>query len=161
MLELDAFDHRILAILAQDARRSHVEMQAEVRLSHSAISRRIARLEKAGVIQGYRAVIDHARLGLTVRAFVAVSREASVPTPLLAEALGRIPGVVTSYVVTGDQDIFLDIRASDLQAFADLMLKHVQATRGVTTTRTIFVMQEWQGQSGLPAAAPNSGTIDR
>ncbi len=135
-------------------------MQAEVRLSHSAISRRIARLEKAGVIQGYRAVIDHARLGLTVRAFVAVSREASVPTPVLAEAWGRYR-CGDELCRAGDQDIFLDIRASDLQAFADLMLKHVQATRGVTTTRTIFVMQEWQGQSGLPSAAPNSGTIDR
>ncbi len=144
MFALDAFDHRILAALARNARASNVELEAEVKLSHSAISRRIARLEEAGVISGYAARVDHAALGLTVRAFVGVTRDPSLSAKELAETLARIPEVEASYVVTGDQDVFLDIRATDLQAFADLMLNKVQATKGVATTRSIFVMAEYR-----------------
>lgn len=142
MIELDEFDRRILLALARDARMSNVAMEAEVKLSHSAISRRIAKLEGAGVILGYGARIDHAALGLTVRAFVGVTREPSVPASELADTLARIEGVEVGYVVTGDQDIFIEVRAATLQAFADLMLTKVQATRGVAATRSIFVMRE-------------------
>jgi Lrp/AsnC family leucine-responsive transcriptional regulator len=143
-MQLDEFDRRILAALARNARLSNLEMQDEVKLSHSAISRRIARLEAAGVIEGYGARINHAALGLTVRAFVAVTRDPALSAKELAETLAGVPGVEASHVVTGEQDVFLDIRAPDLQAFADLMLNKVQATKGVATTRSIFVMAEYR-----------------
>lgn len=141
---LDQFDMRILSALSADARKTNKELEAVVKLSHSAISRRIARLEEMGVLKGYSARIDTSLLGLTVRAIVAVSREASVPTETLGATLSKIPGVVRCYVVTGEQDIFLEILARDLDAFADLMLKGVQAAKGVTTTRSIFIMRQWE-----------------
>lgn len=144
MHSLDEFDHRILAALARNARASNIDLETEVKLSHSAISRRIARLEAAGVIEGYGARINQAALGLTVRAFVGVTRDPALSAKELAETLGRVPGVAASFVVTGEQDVFLDIRAPDLQAFADLMLNRVQATKGVATTRSIFVMAEYR-----------------
>jgi DNA-binding Lrp family transcriptional regulator len=140
---LDEFDRRILAELARNARASNLELEGEVKLSHSAISRRIARLEAAGVIRGYTARIDQTAIGLTVRAFVAVTRDPALSAKDLAETLGRVEGVAASFVVTGEQDVFLDIRAPDLQAFADVMLNKVQATKGVATTRSIFVMAEF------------------
>jgi Lrp/AsnC family transcriptional regulator, leucine-responsive regulatory protein len=143
--ELDEFDRRILAALARDARASNLEMESAVKLSHSAISRRIARLEAAGIIKGYGVRLDHAALGLSVRAFVGVTRAPPISAMELAESLAEIPGIESSFVVTGDQDVFLEARSADLQAFSDLMLNHVQAARGVATTRTIFVMREWRG----------------
>jgi Lrp/AsnC family transcriptional regulator, leucine-responsive regulatory protein len=145
MIALDDFDRRILAALTRNARSSNIELEAEVKLSHSAISRRIARLEATGVIEGYGARINQAALGLTVRAFVGVTRDPSLSAKELAETLGRVPGVEASYVVTGEQDVFLEIRAPDLQAFADVMLTNVQAIKGVSTTRSIFVMAEYRG----------------
>jgi Lrp/AsnC family transcriptional regulator, leucine-responsive regulatory protein len=142
---LDDFDLRLIAALSQNARASNIELEAVVKLSHSAISRRIARLEEAGVIRGYRAVIDQAKLGLTVRAFVGVTRGPGISARELAETLSRIDGVALSYVVTGEQDVFLEVRARDLQAFADLMLTRVQDVPGVATTRSIFVMEEYAG----------------
>lgn len=141
---------RILSALSEDGRRTNKDLEDVVKLSHSAISRRIARLEELGVLQGYTARINTSLLGLTVRAIVAVSREASVPAEALGASLAKLPGVVRSYVVTGEQDIFLEILANDLVAFSDLMLKGVQATKGVTTTKSIFVMRQWE--NGLPNA---------
>jgi Lrp/AsnC family leucine-responsive transcriptional regulator len=86
----DEFDRRILAALSRNARASNLELEGEVKLSHSAISRRISRLEAAGVIRGYAARIDHAALGQTVRAFVAVTRDPALSAKDLAEALGRV-----------------------------------------------------------------------
>jgi Lrp/AsnC family leucine-responsive transcriptional regulator len=143
-LALDKFDHRILAALQRNARASNLELEKTVKLSHSAISRRIARLEKAGVIEGYGARVNQAKLGLTVRAFVGVTRDPSLSAEALGRALGAIPGVAASYVVTGDQDVFLEVFARDLQDFAELMLARVQRVQGVATTRTIFVMREWR-----------------
>jgi Lrp/AsnC family transcriptional regulator, leucine-responsive regulatory protein len=145
MSALDEFDRRILAALSRNARASNLELEGEVKLSHSAISRRIARLEAAGVIEGYGARINQAALGLTVRAFVAVTRDPALSAKELAETLARVEGVEASHVVTGEQDVFLDIRAPDLQAFADLMLNRVQATKGVATTKSIFVMAAYRG----------------
>jgi Lrp/AsnC family transcriptional regulator, leucine-responsive regulatory protein len=143
---LDEFDLRILAALARDARASNLELEGEVKLSHSAISRRIARLEAQGVISGYGARIDQAKLGLSVRAFVGVTRAPALSAEELCRTLAAIPGVAISYVVTGDQDVFLEVFAKDLQDFADLMLTKVQSVPGVATTRTIFVMREQRGQ---------------
>ena len=142
--ELDEFDRRILAALSRNARASNLELEAEVKLSHSAISRRITRLETAGIIEGYGARINQAKVGLTVRAFVAVTRDPSLSAEELGKRLSTIDGVNVSYVVTGEQDIFLEVFARDLQNFADLMLTKVQAVKGVATTRTIFVMREWR-----------------
>jgi DNA-binding Lrp family transcriptional regulator len=52
-------------------------------------------------------------------------------------------------VVTGDQNVFLEVVATDLQAFADLMLKNVQTATGVATTRSIFIMEENQGRDAM------------
>jgi Lrp/AsnC family transcriptional regulator, leucine-responsive regulatory protein len=146
---LDEFDRRILAALARNARASNLELEGEVKLSHSAISRRIARLEAAGVIEGYGARIDQAKLGLTVRAFVGVTRAPSLSAEELCRTLAAVPGVAVSYVVTGEQDVFLEVFARDLQDFADLMLAKVQSVPGVATTRTIFVMREQRGATAV------------
>jgi Lrp/AsnC family transcriptional regulator, leucine-responsive regulatory protein len=143
----DVFDQRILAALSRNARASNLELEGEVKLSHSAISRRIARLEAAGVIEGYGARINAAKLGLTVRAFVGVTRDPALSAEALAQSLSTIPGVKVSYIVTGEQDVFLEVLAKDLQDFANLMLTRVQAIVGVSTTRTIFVMREWRNLS--------------
>lgn len=144
LFALDEFDHRIIDALSKNARASNIELEDKVKLSHSAISRRIARLENAGIIEGYSARINQEKLGRTVRAFVAVTRDPSVSAEQLGQRLASIGGVSVSYVVTGEQDIFLEVFARDLPDFANLMLAEVQAVAGVATTRTIFVMREWR-----------------
>jgi Lrp/AsnC family transcriptional regulator, leucine-responsive regulatory protein len=153
-VQLDDFDLRILRALGANARATNLELQDSVKLSHSAISRRIARLEEAGVIDGYRVVVNQAALGFTVRAFVGVTRGGAVGAAELAQALSRIEGISASYVVTGDQDVFLEVAAKDLQGFADLMLTKVQSVPGVATTRSIFVMRKFEGGGSSTGACP-------
>ena len=72
---LDRIDHRLLALLQRDARLTHAELAEQVALSPSACLRRVQKLERLGVISGYRAILNPTALGLTLTAFVRVQLE--------------------------------------------------------------------------------------
>lgn len=137
---LDDFDRRLIDALRVNARASNLDLSKVVPLSHSAISRRLKRLEEAGVIRGYRAVIDPAAVGEDVRAFAAVQRQANVPAVAVAAALAAVPGVVGCWIVSGDSDIFIEIAAPDMAGFSTVMLDRVQHLPGVAATRSMFIL---------------------
>jgi Lrp/AsnC family transcriptional regulator, leucine-responsive regulatory protein len=114
---LDDLDRRLLGELARNGRLSDTELAARLPLSHSAISRRAARLEREGAILGYGANVDPAALGLTIRAFVGVRRDPAVPVELLSEGLRAVPEVAACWIVTGEHDFLLDVRARDIGHF--------------------------------------------
>ena len=74
-MELDRTDLRLLNELQQDGRRTVVELAETVGLTHTPCARRVRQLEQTGIIQGYAAIVDPARLGLSVQAFVQVRLE--------------------------------------------------------------------------------------
>src|SRR5690554_7170248 len=92
---LDQIDRRILDVLAQDGRISVAELSRRVNLSKTPCQARITRLEKAGYILGYRAVIDPKRLGLSHVAFVEVKLSDTRKAALAAfnKAVRAIPEV--------------------------------------------------------------------
>ncbi len=142
MAKLDEFDHKIVAALQENGRLSNVEVARLVNLSHSSCSRRIARLEREGVITGYRALTDRQKLGYTVRAFCGVIRDSKVNWRELARRLTGIEGVVSVLAVSGDYDLMLEIIARDMQHYSQVVLQDVTGTKGVSATRSSFVLQE-------------------
>jgi Lrp/AsnC family leucine-responsive transcriptional regulator len=148
---LDDLDRRILNELAANARLSNMDLAARVPLSHSAISRRIARLERSGAIRGYGADIDPAALGLSIRAFVGVRRDPAANVELLSQGLRAIPEVAACWIVTGEHDFLLDVRVHDMNVFSDAVLNRIQKVAGVLATVSVFVLREVQ-QSKAAAA---------
>ena len=67
--ELDPIDHQIIELLSQNARRTMADIGEQVSLSASAVTRRIERLERTGVIAGYTVVVDHRKAGRPIQAF--------------------------------------------------------------------------------------------
>ncbi|MDQ0474261.1 Lrp/AsnC family transcriptional regulator [Labrys wisconsinensis] len=102
---LDAVDARLLDILARDARTSLAQLARAVGLSPPSVSERIARLEEAGVIEGYTLAIDPKALGLPIAAWLRIR---PVPGQLhkVAEILQGLPEVVECDRVTGE-DCFI------------------------------------------------------
>jgi len=78
MVKLDDFDRKIIAALQVNERLSNIDVAKLVSLSHSSCSRRIARLEREGIIVGHRALTNRQNLGLSVRVYCGVLREADV-----------------------------------------------------------------------------------
>lgn len=142
MIKLDDFDRKILAALQANGRLSNIDVAKMVNLSHSSCSRRIARLEREGVIVGYRALTDRQKLGLSVRAFCGVLRDSDVGWEELADNLAKIEGVVSVFAVSGDVDLMLEIVAMDMEHYSQVVMHDVFNTKGVNATRSSFVLAE-------------------
>ncbi|MEI3843659.1 MULTISPECIES: Lrp/AsnC family transcriptional regulator [unclassified Microbacterium] len=116
---MDELDRRILAVLAEDGRISNAELAARVGLTPSPCLRRVRRLEESGVIQGYRAVIEPAAIGRSLRVFAGVrlTRHAHADVAAFEAAVAALPEVARAHHVTGNYDYLLDIEVPDLAAY--------------------------------------------
>lgn len=142
MNPLDELDLKILHALQANGRVTNVELAKRVGLTHSACSRRIARLERERVIVGYRALTDRHKVGLSVRAFCGVVREPQVGWEELALNLAKIEGVVSVFAVSGEVDLMIEIVARDMSHYSKVILKDVFDTPGVASTSSSFVLEE-------------------
>ena len=123
MVKIDDYDRKIIAALQSDGRLSNIAVAELVNLSHSSCSRRIARLEREGIILGYRALTDRQKLGFSVRAYCGVIREPDVGWEELANDLAEIEGVVSVFAVSGEVDLMLEIVARDMQHYSQVVLQ--------------------------------------
>ena len=110
--EFDACDDRILGELQRDARITMAELGRRVHLSQPAVTERVRKLETSGVIKGYRAEVDLARLGYGIRAIIRVARADYARVVKLIE---QTPEVLNAYNVTGEDSWVLEIAVKDVR----------------------------------------------
>lgn len=136
---MDATDRRILADLVEDGRRSFATIGARVGLSAPAVKRRVDRLRDEGVIKSFTVVVDPDAMGWKVEAFVELFCQGRVPPSMIRAMLSDIPEVQAAFTVTGDADAMVNIRASDMQHFEEV-LETVRDHDGVKQTRSTVVL---------------------
>ena len=141
-MKLDRLDARIVAELQKDGRRSVVELAGAIGLSGTPCARRIRLLEEAGVIQGYTAVVDPARLGLKVQAFVQVKLERHTDEKLeqFRREVGALEEIVSCYATTGEHDYLLQVVAPDLDSLSAIVLKKLLKIPGVRDVHSSIVL---------------------
>lgn len=149
--DLDRTDLRILRELQRDGRLPIVELAERVSLSATACQRRVRKLEEAGVIERYAAVLSPAALGHQVEAFVRVSieRQSRDVTQAFEEAIRKRPEVRACYVMTGDLDFLLHVLVPDLQAFAEFSMKILIGLPGVKDVRSSLVLDAIKKDEGI------------
>jgi len=163
-LALDDRDIRILGILAREGRISKTELARRVNLSATPCWERLKRLEKAGLIQGYRAEIALARLAPHVTVFVAVELEAhrSGDFQRFEQALGLHEEVVACWAVGGGFDYLLQIVTSDIDSYQRLMDALLDARLGLKRYFTYIVTKcvKAPGPPPLERLLGGSGSVD-
>ena len=119
MAKLDAINQRILQELAGDGRISNLVLAERAGLSPSACLRRVQEMERAGVITGYRAVLDRAKLGAGFTAYVAVglSDHTKYSQEAFEKAISRATEVRECHNVTGSVEYLLRVEVADLAAY--------------------------------------------
>ena len=119
MSALDDTDRRILQVLAREGRISNLALADRVGLSPSACLRRVAALESAGVITGYRAVLSPEKTGVGFVAYVTVGLNSHTKSAQEAfeRAIARAPEVRECHNITGTWEYLLRIEAADLAAY--------------------------------------------
>ena len=148
MIKLDPLDLRILAALQRDGRMTKLKLAEQVNLSPSACWDRLHRLEAAGVITGYRAVIEPSSVGLDVTALVGVIESDSVDDTGLEEAMRAMPEIEDCWRVAGSEGYVLKVRVADIPALEGTV-NALNRIRGVARTRTTVVLStKWEGRHG-------------
>jgi DNA-binding Lrp family transcriptional regulator len=136
---MDEIDHRIVALLRENARRSFQDIGGRVSLSAPAVKRRVDRLERDGVIRGYSANVDPAAIGWTTHAFVELFCEGRMSGEEVRTAVGEYPEVEAAYTIAGAPSAILHLRAADTQHL-ERALEVVRETPGVIRTQTQVVL---------------------
>lgn len=150
--DLDRIDARILRELQRDGRLPVVTLAERVALSPTACLRRVQRLEAAGVIERYAAVLNPAALGLEIQAFIQVriERQSKEVTESFENAVRRLPEVRACYVMTGDLDFLLHVFVPDLKAFSDFAMHRLIGVPGVKDVRSSLVLESIKPDQGFP-----------
>ena len=142
--ELDAIDWKILKELQDDGRMTNVELARRVGISAPPCLRRVKRLEQAGIIRGYRALLNAPALGLEVVAFclVGLQHQSDAELKAFSEATRQWPLVREAWMVSGESDFLLHCVASDLASFQSFVIEELTSTTNVDTVRTALTIRQ-------------------
>src|SRR3954449_4017015 len=145
---IDAVDRQLIDLLRANGRASYAELARQVGLSAPAVHERGGKLEAAGVITGYRAIVDPAALGLDVTALVSVIESDAVDDTGVEEELRALPEVQSCWRVAGSEGYVLKVRVTDIPAL-EATIGALNRIRGVARTRTTVVLStKWEGRHG-------------
>jgi Lrp/AsnC family leucine-responsive transcriptional regulator len=154
--QLDTLDRRILQVLQGDGRITYDELAAQVKLSASAALRRVRRLEEAGVIAGYVALVAPERVGLGLTAYINVRLEKHAeghkrsPMDAFAAAVQTWPEVVECAALTGDMDYLLRVLVRDMAHYSRFIMESLLKHPSVQDCKTSFVLQRLKATTALP-----------
>lgn len=142
MSDNDAIDDRILRVLIRDGRITNLALADRIGLSPSATLRRVQALEAAGLIRGYRAIIDPEKAGIGFTAYIAVglNDHTKAGQEAFERAVARAPEVRECHNITGNVEYLLRIEARDLIAYKHFHTEVLGVLPQVARLTTYVVM---------------------
>jgi Lrp/AsnC family leucine-responsive transcriptional regulator len=151
-MQLDTIDLNILTLLQQNGRISNQDLAEQVFLSPSSCLRRVRILEEAGIISRYSALLSPEKLGLELDVFVQVTMRRDVESwhENFMQALQNYPEVVGSYIITGDANYLLRVKARNLKHYSAFVLEKLYKIPGVQDIRSNIVLQAIKETYELP-----------
>ncbi|NNL18211.1 MAG: Lrp/AsnC family transcriptional regulator [Boseongicola sp.] len=152
MMELDATDARILTVLQRKGRISNADLSEEVHLSASACHRRVQRLEDAGIIRDYVALLDPRKLGRPTVVFVEItlSGQADEVLDAFEREVRLVPDVLECHLMAGTADYLLKVVAQDTEDFARIHRRYLARLPGVAQMHSSFALRTVRQTTALP-----------
>ncbi|MDX1543786.1 MAG: Lrp/AsnC ligand binding domain-containing protein [Christiangramia sp.] len=141
-VKLDGIDKTILNFLMEDAKKPILEIAKNIGITGAAVHQRLRKLEKSGLIEGSRMMLDARLLGYKTMAFVGVYLDKAVSNPQAVKKLSEIPEVIECHYTTGNWSIFLKILCRDNEHLMNVLNKNIQAIDGVSRTETFISLNQ-------------------
>ncbi len=152
-MQIDRYDRHILRVLQEEGRISNQDLADRIGLSPSPCLRRVRALEDAGLISGYRALVDAKALGLSLMALVHISMDQHTPERFahFENAIREIPEVIECLLITGQAaDYQLKVVVRDMDSYQDLLLNRITGISGVTGVHSSFILRRVIDKTALP-----------
>jgi Lrp/AsnC family leucine-responsive transcriptional regulator len=140
---MEETDRAIVAALAADGRLSYTDLADRVKLSVSAVHQRVRRLERRGVLKGYRALVDHDVIGLPLAAFVAIRPLDPSQPDDAPDRLAILPEIESCYSVAGEDFYLLMVRVAS-PADLERLLQQIRTVASVTTRTTVVLSTPYE-----------------
>ena len=150
--QLDETDRKILAELQEDCKAPLAHVGKRVGLSAPSVMERIRKLEEAGIIRGYHAVLNSRKVGLDVTSFIGVSMSANGIECLEAQ-IADFDEVLESHHVTGAYTMLLKVKTQNTETLEQL-ISRIRRIEGVTRTETLVVLSTRLERTLLPIGVP-------
>lgn len=143
LVDLDEFDRKIMAILGRDGRMTYTELAQRVGLSKTPCQQRVKRLVDSGLITGFRAIVDPAKLGLDHVAFTEVKLSDTREEALrrFNDAVRQIPEVEECHMIASSFDYLLKVRTPDIRRYRIVLGEKISSLPHVASTSTFVAME--------------------
>lgn len=138
---LDDLDFALIALLQENARTPVTQLAQQLKRPTATVRDRLRRLEDSGVIQGYTAVVDVAKIGFLIKALIHISTSGQAVEPdEFLHGVGEIPEVASADLVTGDFEALVTVHVRDIKHLSRILYEDLRRVPGVTGTTTSIVL---------------------
>ena len=152
-MQLDRTDKRILRELQSNGRMSNQELAEKVGLSPSPCLRRVKQLEDEGIIKGYVALVDPAKLGLKMMALIQIRMDRHTPERFeeFEKTIREYSQVMECILITGQTaDYQVKVIVEDMEQYQDFLLNRITPLRGVSDVHSSFILRQVVSSTALP-----------
>ncbi len=153
--KIDRIDKIIIHILQKAGRTKRSELAEKTALSVPAVSERLKRLEEAGIIRGYHAVVEPLRLGFDLAAFIVVTVNSSDHYDSFLDRVEENDEILECHAITGEGTHMIKVRAKNTVAL-ERLLATMQSWEGVTRTLTRLILSSPKESHHLPITLSDS-----
>ncbi len=155
-IKLDQIDRKILELLQKNSNITNAQLAQEIGLSPAPTLERVKKLETAGVIKSYHAVIDTGLVGLGVSTFVMASLKGHNKENIarFMKAISEIEEIVECHHVTGQADFILKIVSTDIPSYQNLMLEKVTNIEVVDNLQSMVILSTFKDTKIVPIPEP-------
>jgi Lrp/AsnC family leucine-responsive transcriptional regulator len=150
---LDAKDRSILALIQRDGKMSQALIAQHVGLSTAAVNERLKKLEQAGVIRRFTALLDPKAVGIQVAAFIEVFIEHPRYEEPFIKRILELDEVQECHHITGEFSVLLKVRVRDMESLQRLVISQLNGAEGVRQTRTVMVLSTVKEDSYIATGA--------
>ncbi len=145
---LDEKDLMLLDILQKNSNLSLKEISRKLKSPITTVHARLRKLEKAGIIQGYKAILNYKKIGFSTTAFILASFRYKImkngkliSQREIARKIANLPGVQEVHIISGDWDILIKVKARSVDEVGKFVLDKLRLVEGIEKTLTCVVFE--------------------
>lgn len=140
--DIDQVDLKILALLMTDANMPYTEIGKKVFVSGGTVHVRMRKMEQMGIVKGSQLIIDTAKMGWDISAFLGIYLDKSSMFEEVAAQMEQIPEVVNIHYTTGIYSMFAKILCKDTKHLREVLHDKIQKVSGIQRTETFISLEE-------------------
>ena len=145
---MNEINNRILDFLKKNSKCSYREISKKLLIPVTTVHHRIKKLEKEGIIKKYSIVVDNAKLGNDIAAFVLIKvdytalKNIGISQQQLAKKLKLNPKIENVTLITGFRDIIIKVRCKNIEELNGIITRDLRNLQGIESTETLVVLEE-------------------